>query len=99
MLENDDVSYSLKNVLEIHKQTDIPIVFDSFHTEVGNMLGCFENGRQPRQQGQPSGPVLPPADYIFVVLPHVIPGQVLIKSCHYFLVSGVGFRANSKAGC
>lgn len=31
VLENDDISYSAANVLEIHERTGVPLVFDSHH--------------------------------------------------------------------
>jgi UV DNA damage endonuclease len=34
VIENDDVSYSLKECLQIHNQTNIPILFDVFHHEM-----------------------------------------------------------------
>ena len=31
VLENDDISYSAANVLELHERTGVPLVFDSHH--------------------------------------------------------------------
>ncbi len=36
IIENDDKSYSLKDCLDINKETDVPIVFDTFHHECLN---------------------------------------------------------------
>ncbi|MFA6072804.1 MAG: UV DNA damage repair endonuclease UvsE [Candidatus Woesearchaeota archaeon] len=36
IIENDDKSYSLKDCLEIHKKTKVPIIFDAFHHECLN---------------------------------------------------------------
>lgn len=40
-IENDDVSYSVKDCLKISKQTGIPIIFDYFHHE------CLNNKEKP----------------------------------------------------
>ena len=36
IIEHDDRSYSLKDCLDVHKETGIPIVFDTFHHECLN---------------------------------------------------------------
>ena len=38
VIENDHYLYSLKDCLEVHKQTGVPILFDTFHHE------CHNNG-------------------------------------------------------
>jgi UV DNA damage endonuclease len=35
-IENDEISYSLKDCLQIHHQTKIPIIFDVFHHKILN---------------------------------------------------------------
>ena len=39
VLENDDISYSAANVLEIHERTGVPLVFDSHHFCCNNPEG------------------------------------------------------------
>ncbi len=36
IIENDDVSYTLKNCLEINEMCGVPVLFDSFHHEVNS---------------------------------------------------------------
>jgi UV DNA damage endonuclease len=36
VIENDDKNYTVKDCLKIHRETDIPILFDTFHHEVLN---------------------------------------------------------------
>jgi UV DNA damage endonuclease len=43
VIENDHVSYSLRDCLEIHKKTGVPVVFDTFHHE------CLNNGEGMRE--------------------------------------------------
>jgi UV DNA damage endonuclease len=46
IIENDDKSYSLADCIEIHKETDIPVVFDNFHHK------CNNNGESLREAFQ-----------------------------------------------
>ena len=41
VIENDDHLFNLKDCLEIHHQTGIPIIFDNFHHE------CFNHSKEP----------------------------------------------------
>ncbi|MBW3004886.1 UV DNA damage repair endonuclease UvsE [Candidatus Woesearchaeota archaeon] len=43
VIENDHYMYSLKDCLKVHKQTGIPILFDTFHHE------CHNNGETVKQ--------------------------------------------------
>ncbi|MFH0808326.1 MAG: UV DNA damage repair endonuclease UvsE [archaeon] len=43
VIENDHVSYSLRDCLKIHKRTGVPVVFDTFHHE------CLNNGEGMRE--------------------------------------------------
>ncbi|MBD3304470.1 UV DNA damage repair endonuclease UvsE [Candidatus Woesearchaeota archaeon] len=43
VIENDHYMYSLKDCLEVHKQTKVPVLFDTFHHE------CYNNGETVKQ--------------------------------------------------
>jgi len=36
IIENDEKSYTLEDCMKIHRETDIPVVFDTFHHECNN---------------------------------------------------------------
>lgn len=46
IIENDDKSYSLGDCLKIHRETDIPVVFDIFHHKCNNNGESIKEGFQ-----------------------------------------------------
>jgi UV DNA damage endonuclease len=60
IIENDDRSYSLKDCLDIHKETGNPIVFDTLHHEclnhnevIQDALSCFADTWRCHLDGNP----------------------------------------------
>jgi UV DNA damage endonuclease len=60
IIENDDKSYSLKDCLDIHKETGNPIVFDTLHHEclncneaIQDAISCAANTWKCRLDGNP----------------------------------------------
>lgn len=43
VIENDDKSYCLKDCLDIHQETGIPVLFDGFHHELNNQGESLES--------------------------------------------------------
>lgn len=64
-IENDDRNYTLRDCLNIHEKTGIPVIFDSFHHELNSsgesVAGAFEDVTETWSKGDG----VPMIDYSF----------------------------------